>query len=142
MTKTNECIFRVLGPPQGKARPRVTRHGTYTPKRTRDYERAIRQAWQDAGAVSFGTAPVSVTLYAEFEPPKSLSKKKRLDLIDRGAPTKKPDADNILKAVCDALNGHAYADDAQIVRAVIVKEYGLCAGVYVTIRTIGEEEEP
>ena len=140
MTKTNECIFRVLGPPQGKARPRVTRHGTYTPKRTRDYERAIRQAWQDAGAVSFGTAPVSVTLYAEFEPPKSLSKKKRLDLIDRGAPTKKPDADNILKAVCDALNGLAYADDAQVVHAVIAKHYSETAALTVIICAYGEED--
>ena len=27
----------------GKARPRVTRHGTYTPRKTRDYEELVRQ---------------------------------------------------------------------------------------------------
>jgi Holliday junction resolvase RusA-like endonuclease len=38
-------------------------------------------------------------------------------------PTKKPDADNILKAVLDALNGLAYNDDSQIVSARIEKLY-------------------
>lgn len=137
-----ECRFCLVGAPQGKARPRITRNGTFTPKRTREYEARIRFAWQCAGAVSFGKLPLEIEVTAVFEPPKSLSKKQRYELYATGRPAKKPDADNILKAVCDALNGHAYADDAQIVRAVIVKEYGLCAGVYVTLRAIGEEEEP
>ncbi len=38
-------------------------------------------------------------------------------------PAKKPDCDNIMKIICDALNGFAYKDDAQIVLAQIGKEY-------------------
>jgi Holliday junction resolvase RusA-like endonuclease len=38
-------------------------------------------------------------------------------------PTKKPDADNILKLAADSLNGLAYVDDKQIVSAVIHKFY-------------------
>ena len=38
-------------------------------------------------------------------------------------PTKKPDADNIAKVVCDALNGVAYKDDTQIVSLHIKKSY-------------------
>ena len=29
----------------GKARPRVTRYGTYTPKKTKDYEEQVAQAY-------------------------------------------------------------------------------------------------
>ena len=115
--------FRVLGAPLGKARPRITRNGTFTPKRTRDYERAIRQAWQDAGGITFGAAPVIVEAVAVFEPPKSLSRKKRLDLIDRGAPTKKPDADNVAKIILDGLNKVAWDDDTQVVDVMVTKRY-------------------
>ena len=38
-------------------------------------------------------------------------------------PTKKPDADNILKIIADALNGIAYADDKQVVTAEVQKLY-------------------
>ncbi len=38
-------------------------------------------------------------------------------------PAKKPDCDNIVKIVCDALNGFAYKDDAQVVLAQVAKEY-------------------
>ena len=37
---------------------------------------------------------------------------------------KKPDVDNIAKAVLDALNGIAYDDDKQITSLVIDKKYG------------------
>jgi Holliday junction resolvase RusA-like endonuclease len=35
-----------------------------------------------------------------------------------------PDHDNIVKQISDALNGHAYADDAQIVQSSFGKRYG------------------
>lgn len=40
---------------------------------------------------------------------------KRLDLIKRPYPTRRPDLDNMEKLVADALNGIAYHDDCQIV---------------------------
>lgn len=39
-------------------------------------------------------------------------------------PIKRPDLDNVLKAVSDALNKIAYKDDSQIVGAVLRKYYG------------------
>ena len=36
------AVFTIHAAPVGKARPRVTSHGTYTPKKTRDYEQLVR----------------------------------------------------------------------------------------------------
>ena len=38
-------------------------------------------------------------------------------------PCKKPDADNIAKVVCDALNKVAYDDDTQICNLYVCKRY-------------------
>lgn len=46
---------------------------------------------------------------------------------------KKPDADNIAKVICDALNGIAYADDSHIINLMINKKYGENPGVHVSI---------
>jgi Holliday junction resolvase RusA-like endonuclease len=38
-------------------------------------------------------------------------------------PPKRVDLDNLVKFVFDALNGHAWADDSQVVRLVATKEF-------------------
>jgi Holliday junction resolvase RusA-like endonuclease len=56
--------------------------------------------------------------------PKSYSKKKQALCRDRVlVPDKKPDIDNILKAIFDSLNGYAFADDVQIVQVYAEKQY-------------------
>jgi len=103
--------FTVYGKPQGKARPRFTRQGrAYTPKNTVDYEGQIKQAYIAAGGAIIGamisnTAPIQIKITAYF-------KKAKTNKMD--FPTLKPDADNIAKAVCDAINEIAYRDDKQI----------------------------
>lgn len=61
---------------------------------------------------------------AYFEIPKSTSKKKK-DLMLKNIlrPTKKPDMDNIIKIIADALNKIAYYDDKQIIECSIRKYY-------------------
>lgn len=39
------------------------------------------------------------------------------------SPTKKPDMDNVVKIVLDALNGFAWHDDAQVVDLSVMKVY-------------------
>lgn len=72
----------------------------------------------------FGKRKIQVTITAYHPIPKRSSKALR-ELMISGAnrPAKKPDWDNIGKAVCDALNGVAYKDDAQIVQAKVEKYY-------------------
>ena len=98
--------FTVPGIPEGKGRPRVTRNGTYTPSKTREYEKKVRLCWAEQ-------SPLQAEITAFFPLPRSLSRKKR-SAMDRTKHTKKPDADNLAKAILDALNGFAYKDDSMV----------------------------
>ena len=126
----NTVAFTVPGEPQGKGRARV---GTiagharmFTPAKTVAYEGLIAMAARDAmgRTLPFDGACV-VEVDAVFAVPQSWSKKKRAEaLAGVLRPTKKPDGDNVLKAVCDGINGIVWADDAQAVDQRIRKVYG------------------
>lgn len=109
--------FVVEGKLRGKGRPRfLKRSGTvYTPKETVQYEKLIRDEYIAAGGRMLdGAVKVEIRVFHSI--PKSVSKKKRLALQSSNEPRmKKPDIDNIVKVVLDALNGIAYADDTQVV---------------------------
>lgn len=124
--------FIVEGEPQGKARPRFSRRSetVYTPSKTARYEKEIRQAFLSAGGklIPEGSYAV-VTVDAYFRIPKSYTKRKRLACehnINR--PDKKPDIDNVLKVVLDALNKVAYADDKQVTGVICRKWYSRSSG--------------
>jgi Holliday junction resolvase RusA-like endonuclease len=127
----NSVSFTIPGEPQGKARPRVVRaqNGmslTYTPDKTVRYEELTRLRYREA-AQGFrfpDDAQVGIQITAWYSIPKSKSKKvKAAMLAGLLTPTKKPDCDNIVKIICDALNGIAYKDDQQITVAQIRKKY-------------------
>ena len=132
--------LRISGEPQGKGRPRVTKNGTFTPRKTTEYEQFVQLSYrQQCRGVFFGTAPLSVTIEACFPVPKSASRRQRDRMIaGEIKPAKKPDADNIAKAICDALNGFAYHDDAQIVRITVIKRYAEAPCVNVWIYSMEE----
>lgn len=127
--------FTIPGEPTGKARPRITSHGTYTPKKTKDYERKVVCAYLAAGEpLPNELGRVWVDIAAYFSIPKSASKAQKEHMRKMEIePLKKPDADNIAKAVCDALNGIAYKDDAQITRLAVSKHYAEIPRVDVVI---------
>lgn len=109
--------FKILGKPQGKARPRFTRHGIiYTPKETQDYEKEVANAYKIAAKrMSFGSEAVAISVKVYYPVPKSWSTSKRKAALQGDIrPTVKPDGDNILKIIADALNGIAFDDDKQI----------------------------
>lgn len=55
-------------------------------------------------------------------------------VIGQVVPTVKPDWDNVGKIVCDALNGIAWHDDAQVTQATVRKLYGPVPMVTVVIQ--------
>ena len=139
-----EARFSVPGSPFGKQRPRVVRNGgfsrTYTPKETVNYENLVKIMFREAtkGKRFKDGAILDVRIIAYYGIPVSTSKKKRKQMIDREIrPTKKPDADNIAKAVCDSLNEVAYHDDSAIVDIQVRKFYSENPRVDVLIRDIG-----
>lgn len=121
-------FFDVPGAPMGKQRPRHNRYtnATYTPAKTkiREEEIALYYRKKYGGQKFPKESYLELTVRAFVPIPKSASnavkEKMRLFVI---RPTVKPDCDNILKLVADALNGIAYDDDKQIVKMTVTKGY-------------------
>ena len=137
--------FTVHGEPQGKARPRAVKQSgimrVYTPQKTKDYEREIATAYKTQCNGMFSGA-VEMEIHAYYTIPKSASRKRVLDMVsDKERPTKKPDGDNIAKAVCDALNGVAYKDDAQVVDLTVRKYYSKLPYIQVFISEAKKDGE-
>ena len=129
--------FEMCGNIEGKARPRMnTRTGrAYTPTKTKLYEYSLRQ-WFCMNYPNFKPieSRVKVTIIAYFEIPKSTSKKKEAEMLNGNiSPTKKPDADNIIKIVLDGMNKFAFKDDTQVTKLEIEKKYDVNPRIYVKI---------
>ena len=120
--------IEVSGPPIGKGRPRFTRSGhTYTPQKTKEYERRIHAAaWAEMAKhdIDMTDRPVHVDIIAFMDIPKSWSKKKRLE-AEYGciSPVGTPDVDNIAKATLDGLQGTIFKSDAQVTSLRVKKTY-------------------
>lgn len=134
--------FLVEAKPQGKARARTfydkraDKMRSVTPQQTKSYEDLIRWSYKAAGGQFYGNKYIDVSIIAFYPIPQSWSKKKKQDA--RGhiiRPTTKPDCDNIIKVVLDALNGVAYYDDKQVVSVSCKKFYAEQEGLRVLIRT-------
>lgn len=125
----------VPGEPQGKQRPKWSKVGTYSPKKTVNYETYIKELF----AVAYPDfEPVESALEMELTaglliPPSQSNRKKRLMEEREIRPTKRPDGDNVLKVVMDALEGLAYKNDSQIVTALIEKYYTKKPGLEIRI---------
>lgn len=125
-----EILVIVEGEPTGKGRPKASSQGgfvrMYTPQKTRDYEQAVADEARKAMA---GRDPIAGSCRLELSlvcsVPASWSKKMRAQaLVGEIFPAKKPDMDNVVKAICDSFNGIVWVDDVQVVDLVARKRYG------------------
>lgn len=112
----NRVNVIIDGMPVAKARPRFSNGHTYTPSKTTNYEYKVAQLYEGPKI----EGPVMLDIGFFFPIPKSWSKKKK-----ENPPTftKKPDIDNLLKAIMDGLNGVAWDDDSQVNRVSMFKGY-------------------
>ena len=137
---TMMITFVVYGEAVGKQRPRFARRGnhisTYTPQKTKSYEDEIRMMAKAAmGSSEPLDTPVTVAIYIRVGIPSSFSKQKRKDALENiQKPTKKPDADNILKCFMDAMNGIVYLDDKQVVNIHLTKVYAETPAVEIMVK--------
>lgn len=142
----NTIAFTVPGEPVAKGRARFARKGkhvtTYTPEKTANYETLVRMAAHQAmsGMAPF-QRPVSLLVQIWVGVPASWSNKRRERAL-RGfiGATKKPDADNVLKAIKDGMNGVVYVDDARVTSITLSKQYGEIPRVEVRASEYTERE--
>lgn len=133
--------FEIPGEAVPKGRPRMTKSGhAYTPRQTRDYEAWVRLCWRHAGQ-PMSLQPLQIRLEFYLPIPKSFRKKQReLALDGILLPAKKPDIDNLVKAILDGLNGLAYRDDRQIVHLETCKVYGSTPLTRITLREVEQDD--
>lgn len=129
---TSSIAFTVPGAPRGKARARVVQGHAFTPRETLLAENEIKWYFQQAviGVFKPWPGPVRLSVLAWYEIPKSWSKKRRAAVKFK---TSKPDVDNIVKLVKDALNKTAWDDDSQVVSIAGCKGYADVAKLVVAI---------
>ncbi|BAE50737.1 RusA family crossover junction endodeoxyribonuclease [Paramagnetospirillum magneticum] len=128
-------VVTIPGEVTGKGRPRIWNGRAVTPAKTRSKEGVIASLAMDAmGGCDPLTGPVLVTIEAVLPVATSWSKKRRAAALDgTEQPTKKPDLDNVVKLVLDAVNGIVFADDAQITHIIASKRYGVFAQTTLTV---------
>lgn len=119
-------ILAIPGEPQAQGRGRATmiagRARIYDPKSSREWKGAAAWAMRQAmGGADLFEGPLSVEIVAVFTCPKG-------DYRKSPAPcrwhAKKPDPDNLAKAVLDAGKGVIWRDDSQICRLTVTKLIG------------------
>jgi Holliday junction resolvase RusA-like endonuclease len=93
----------------------------YTPKKTTDYEELVRHCFRQSGGKML-SGPVCLEAKLYLQMPKSLSQKRQRELAYSNC-EKKPDIDNVIKIIGDALNGIAYKDDSSIVSVTATKQW-------------------
>jgi Holliday junction resolvase RusA-like endonuclease len=128
----------IPGEPCAKGRPRFYNGRAITPTKTVNYETLVKEMW----AITHKDKRLEGALYARvtayFAIPKSASKVKR-ERMTMGAtrPVKRPDIDNLIKSVLDALNEIAYKDDSQVVQLFAEKLYSDIPRVEIELTEIG-----
>lgn len=142
---TESLAFWVRGPVVGKARPRVTRNGRFTPKNTREAEARVAAAARAALPEGvepplFGRRqPVSVCITVCRPLPESRPRR-----VEAEPDTYKPDLDNVAKLVLDAMQGVVLEDDAQVTTLYAEKldrERGMDECMFVSVRPKGGTHE-
>lgn len=121
-------VVVIPGAMKGKGRPRAAVRGKhvrmFTPSDTVNAEAHVRQCCIQQIGSPVLEGPIAIDVAIDVQVPASWSKTRRAAALSgTSRPTGKPDLDNCLKLVSDALNGIAWRDDAQIVWVRASKRY-------------------
>jgi len=116
--------FTVPGEPVAQGRPRITtingRARAFDPKKSRSYKAVVSDRAENAmkcRAPIEGAVDLSVTAY--FTCPKSRHRKRTPRAQEPRV--QRPDIDNVVKAIKDAMTGIVWLDDSQVVRLQALK---------------------
>jgi Holliday junction resolvase RusA-like endonuclease len=126
--------FFVAGTPKATPRVKACRFGqgsrVYTPKTADDWKYCVQQAALKEKSIFFGDrtpfaeGPVELELNFFLARPKSHFNKKGLKPKAPTYSESKPDNDNLMKCIMDALtNASLWRDDAQVAVSIVRKQY-------------------
>ena len=108
--------FEIDTRPIGQQRHRTTYLGhNYTPKKTKEFQSLIKWLYRASSRHIF-TGPVALMMKFCFAVPVSTTKTETKRIVNKVYVPypKKPDTDNVEKAILDALNKVAWNDDRQV----------------------------
>lgn len=135
--------FTVYGEPVAQGRPRASTAGgfvkLYDPAKSRDYKDYVRLAASEHAPSALLEGPIGMMVTVYRSMPKYLSKyPNKAAAAERGEilPTTKPDTDNYLKGVKDALKGVIWKDDSQVVEVFARKRYSAKPRIEVKIKEL------
>lgn len=144
-----EIVLKVDGRPHGQGRGRVGinpgtgRAQVFTPAATRAFASRVQDEWVRAGKPRLDKGPYVLWLVAQHErPPSHFLKDGSLSSVGRKARYPgKPDIDNVVKGVLDALVAvGAIPDDRLLVEIRARKVWGASACVLLRVESrLGEE---
>jgi Holliday junction resolvase RusA-like endonuclease len=135
-----QIMFTIYGEPVPKGRPRFSTRGkfpiAYTPEKTKNYESDVGMMAKAAmGASEPLEGALEAFIYVTFPVPASYSKKRTEACLSNSEKhTKKPDLDNVVKAVLDGMSDIVFLSDSQITSIHATKVYGEVAKVEVIVR--------
>ncbi|BBU40714.1 hypothetical protein APP_30060 [Aeribacillus pallidus] len=138
--------FTVYGEPVAQGRPRAANINghirMYDPKKSSDFKNYVRLVASEHRPDKLLEGPISLTVKVYKKSLKSFSKKK-IAAAESGQlrPTSKPDVDNYVKGVKDALKNVIWKDDSQVVDLHISKWYSETPRVEITIVPLDEQQQ-
>lgn len=134
-------LIQVPGEPIAQSRPRFRVHKNfvkvYDAKPIQEYKKEVAAVAKSC----YGLPPIQGAVRLQLDVfrgmPKSFSKRqKQLAVNKEFLPITKPDTDNYVKGVKDALTGICYVDDAQVVDEHVRKFYSDAPRVEITIEEV------
>ena len=138
--------FTVYGEPVAQGRPRATSMNgkvrLYDPKKSRDYKKYVKLVAAENAPEKLLEGPLNLEVKVYKPTLKSFTKKKKA-AAERGElrPVTKPDVDNYVKSIKDALKNVIWKDDSQVVDLHVSKWYSEKPRIEVKVVPLEEKKE-
>jgi Holliday junction resolvase RusA-like endonuclease len=133
--------FTVYGEPVAQGRPRFSNQGGFTkvydPAKSKDFKKYVKLVASQNRPDKLLEGPISMEVKIFKASLKSFSKKKAAQ-AEEGVlrPLTKPDVDNYVKGVKDALKSVIWRDDSQVVDLYISKWYSETPRIEIIIKEL------
>jgi Holliday junction resolvase RusA-like endonuclease len=133
--------FTVYTEPVAQGRPRFSNQGgfvrAYDPKKSKDFKQYVKLVASDHRPITLLDGPLSLEVKVFKSSLKSFSKKKKI-AAEAGElrPLTKPDVDNFVKGIKDALKSVIWKDDSQVVDLHVSKWYSEVPRIEISISEV------